>query len=104
YHRRSTPKLSHENFIRLLPAERATVRRMSAILRLADGFDRTHTQHVKALRCYARNGTISIGVQADEKPEVDLWSAQEKSKFFEKVFGVKLTFAWRPAAVVNGRK
>jgi exopolyphosphatase/guanosine-5'-triphosphate,3'-diphosphate pyrophosphatase len=103
YHRRSTPKLSHDNYARLTPAERGTVRRLSAILRVADGFDRTHTQHVKALRCLWREGELCIGVVADRKPDVDLWSAAEKSKFFEKVFGVKLTFAWRPAQLANGR-
>src|SRR5205085_1722665 len=79
YHRRSTPKLSHDNFARLLPAERATVRRVSAILRLADGLDRTHTQAVKELRVSWRDERLVVGVQADAKPEVDLWSAQEKS-------------------------
>lgn len=103
YHRRSTPKLSHDNFARLAPTERDMVRRLSAILRLADGLDRTHTQVIKELRASWRDGRLIVGVQADLKPEVDLWSAQEKSKFFEKVFGVKLKFAWRPAKVLNGR-
>jgi exopolyphosphatase/guanosine-5'-triphosphate,3'-diphosphate pyrophosphatase len=103
YHRRSTPKLSHDNFARLSPPERGTVRRLSAILRLADGLDRTHTQAVKQLRVSWRDDRLIVGLQADVKPEVDLWSAQEKSKFFEKVFGVKLKFAWRPAKVLNGR-
>ena len=34
---------------------------------------------------------------ADQDPEVDLSSA-EKSKLFEKVFDVKLKFAWEPPA------
>jgi exopolyphosphatase/guanosine-5'-triphosphate,3'-diphosphate pyrophosphatase len=104
YHRRSTPKLKHENYARLQPAERAAVCRLSAILRVADGLDRTHTQHVEGVQCHWRGGQLCISVLAKQRPDVDLWTADDKSKFFEKVFGVKLKFAWRAAGAGNGKK
>ena len=98
YHRRATPKRRHENYARLLPSERATVRRLSAILRLADGFDRTHTQTVKGIRCQWQGDELIVWIQADTDPEVDLWSAEEKGKFFAEVFRVPLSFRWEPAS------
>lgn len=95
YHRRSTPRLKHENFARLSLAERETVRRLSAILRLASGLDRTHTQRVRVLRCRQVEDKVTLTALADEKPEVDLWSAREEGTVFEEVFGVKLAVKWQ---------
>lgn len=98
YHRRSAPKSKHENFARLMPGEKDTVRRLSAILRLADGLDRTHTQRIQSVSCCWREGQLTLVVSADQKPEVDLWGAREKGKLFENVFGVKLKYEWQPLA------
>jgi exopolyphosphatase/guanosine-5'-triphosphate,3'-diphosphate pyrophosphatase len=102
YHRRATPKRKHDNFNRLLPSERDIIRRQSAILRLADGFDRTHTQNVQGLRCDWRNGELVLTAVAGHDPEVDLWSAREKGEFFERVFGVRLTIRGEPGPESNG--
>jgi exopolyphosphatase/guanosine-5'-triphosphate,3'-diphosphate pyrophosphatase len=98
YHRRATPKRKHENYSRLLPSERETVRRLAAILRLADGFDRTHTQTVKQVRCDWEDGRLVLTALADSDPEVDLWSVEEKGRYFEKVFGAPLHIRWEPLA------
>src|SRR5262249_11840570 len=97
YHRRAGPKLKHENFARLLPDERDTVRRLSAILRLADGLDRTHTQQIREVHCQLKEAQLLLTVVAEQKPEVDLWGAQQKAKLFRKVFGMKCKFLWMPA-------
>ncbi len=106
YHRRAAPKRKHENFARLPPEDQATVRRLSALLRLADGLDRTHMQRVRAVRCDWRGKELVLTLVADQKPEVDTWGAAQKGKLFEKVFGVDFTFDWqppgKPAASENG--
>jgi exopolyphosphatase/guanosine-5'-triphosphate,3'-diphosphate pyrophosphatase len=96
YHRRAAPKLKHENFARLLPAEKDTVKRLSALLRLADGLDRTHMQRVKSLRCRWTPEQLLVTVSAEQKPEVDLWGAREKGRLFQKVFGADVKIVWRP--------
>jgi exopolyphosphatase/guanosine-5'-triphosphate,3'-diphosphate pyrophosphatase len=103
YHRRAGPKLKHDNFARLLPAERDTVQRLSAILRLADGLDRTHMQRIREVQCQCQDGHVLLTVTADQKPEVDIWGAQQKGKLFRKVFGVECRFAWQPTAGANGK-
>lgn len=104
YHRRTGPKLKHENFARLTHTERATVRRLSAILRVADGLDRTHMQRIEQIRCACGPGRVRIRVRASSTPDVDFWGAQQKGKLFEQVFGVKLRFEWQPATGARPRK
>jgi exopolyphosphatase/guanosine-5'-triphosphate,3'-diphosphate pyrophosphatase len=99
YHRRSGPKKKHDNFSRLQPAEQQTVLRMSALLRLADGLDRTHTQNIKSVRCEWSKGGLIVHAVAEHEPEVDLESAADKGKLFKKVFGVRPRIEWEPQPV-----
>jgi exopolyphosphatase/guanosine-5'-triphosphate,3'-diphosphate pyrophosphatase len=98
YHRRSGPKRKHENFARLQPADRETVKRLSALLRLADGLDRTHRQQIRDVRCEWQGGRLVLNATADQRPDVDFWGARQKGKLFEKVFGVEIQFEWHPQA------
>lgn len=95
YHRRARPKRKHENFARLTPAEQDTVRRLSAILRLAGALDRTHTQVIQSVCCERRGGEVILTALAEREPEVDLWSAEEDGKYFEDLFGVRLKMKWK---------
>jgi exopolyphosphatase/guanosine-5'-triphosphate,3'-diphosphate pyrophosphatase len=95
YHRKAPPKPKHKPYARLTPGEQATVRRLSALLRVADGLDRTHTQRISNVRCENTSGIVRITVEAPTSPAVDLWGSEQKGKLFEKVFGKKLVFAWQ---------
>ena len=44
YHRKSLPALKHEAFATLPAADREVVRKLAALLRIADGLDRPHRQ------------------------------------------------------------
>lgn len=96
YHRRSGPKKKHAEFARLSEPDRATVRRMSALLRLADGLDRSHMQQIRAIDCHLRGKRLELSLTAQAMPDVDLWGAQQKGQLFEKVFDTRLAFAWKP--------
>ncbi len=96
YHRKSPPKRKHPHFARLTPGEQATVKRMSAILRIADGLDRTHTQRIQKLSCVCQNDVIRLTVYSQSRPDVDIWGAQQKGKLFEKLFDRQLVIDWQP--------
>lgn len=113
YHRRSPPRLKHPNFAKLSKADRKLVRRLAAILRVADGLDRSHTQAVHRIDLALDEGVCVFAVEANEEPTVDLWGVERKSGLFEEEFGVRCRFVWagvqkapqaRPAeaAPVNG--
>jgi exopolyphosphatase/guanosine-5'-triphosphate,3'-diphosphate pyrophosphatase len=98
YHRGARPKAKHANFRQLAPDDQRRVEQLAAILRLAGGLDRSHSQQVKDVTL--RSGSegdaheMELVVHADFDPEVDLWGARRRTKLFKKVFGTKLTVEW----------
>ncbi|MFL5518428.1 MAG: HD domain-containing protein, partial [Gemmatimonadales bacterium] len=49
YHRRTGPRRKHPDFAALPPEDQAVVRRLSGLLRVADGLDRGHTAAVETV-------------------------------------------------------
>jgi exopolyphosphatase/guanosine-5'-triphosphate,3'-diphosphate pyrophosphatase len=90
YHRKSHPKLKHEGF-RLLSAEdQTTVMKLSAILRIADGLDRTHGGKISDVRIKSIGRRVQLRIIAKKKKdlEIELWGAERKKELFEEVFRV----------------
>lgn len=98
YHRRSTPAKKHPNFAKLSEEDQAIVRRLSAILRLADGLDRSHTQSVRSVTTRVRDGAVVLHVAAEDEPKVDIWGAERKSTMFEEVFDMRLQIVFQTDA------
>ncbi len=95
YHRGSAPKEKHDNYRRLNATDRRRVRVLSAILRMAGGLDRSHTQQVKNVTVEPRPGQVCLWAHADEHPEVDLWGARQRTEFFEGEFQTAVTLEWK---------
>ncbi len=95
YQHGAMPKNSHPNLKRLSNPGRKLVKRLSAILRLANALDRAHAQRVSALSIKLSPGHARLLVQARTSPEVELWDAARQAGAFEKVFGRRLGIAWR---------
>ena len=85
YHRRSVPKDRHEVFQLLTPAERIVVRKLAAILRVADGLDRGHRRQVRRLEVSRRGPGMRIDVWAEKGADLEVWSAQQKSDLLAEV-------------------
>ncbi|MCW5766715.1 MAG: Ppx/GppA family phosphatase, partial [Phycisphaeraceae bacterium] len=96
YHRAAEPRSGHEQFAALDEADRELVRRLAAIVRLAVGLDRTHTQAISAVRITARGRAARFVLEAAENPSVDIWGAERKAKMFRSVFGLEPQFVWVP--------
>lgn len=94
YHRKSPPKIKHLEFMKLNAAEQITVKKLSAILRIADGLDRSHSAIVEDISCELQNEVILFKVKAKKgvDPHIDIWSAQQKKDLFEEVFSKKCAF------------
>ncbi len=95
YHRRAFPKKKHANYARLADCDRELVQRLAAILRIANGLDRTHTQRVSSVEIVWGPSRVAFTVVADEEPVVDLWGAERKSEMFTRVFGRETVFSWK---------
>ncbi len=97
YHRKALPKDSHEHFGSLCIKEKETVRKLSALLRLADGLDATHASRIKDLAGVIEKNRVRLTVtQAGSFSETDLEQGREKSDLFEEAFGMKLQLEWDP--------
>ena len=88
YHRSARPKLKHKGFAALDPDDREIVTRLAAILRLADGLDRGHTNAVEDLDCWIHGDTAVFTVYPSEGNDLERWAGGKKSRFFAEVFGV----------------
>lgn len=98
YHRGAKPKRKHENFGGLSRPDRLRVRQLAAILRLAGGCDRSHTQQVIDVEIAQRDDDLEMQLVAEELPEVDLWGVRQRGELFQDVFDTTLHFTWRDPA------
>lgn len=95
YHRGSVPKKKHGNFRQLSASDQDRVRRLAAILRIAGGLDRSHSQQVHAVEVQHLDQATRLTVVADQLPDADLWGAQRRAELFEEAFDTRLTLEWR---------
>jgi len=94
YHRRAIPQLKHTGFDDLSPKLKRTVRILSALLRIADGLDRTHFSVVRTVDV-SIGKTVKITVHVSGDAEMEAWAAKNRSDLFERVFRRRIRFAVR---------
>ncbi|HPO93091.1 MAG TPA: CHAD domain-containing protein [Phycisphaerales bacterium] len=94
YHRAACPKVSHAGYAALSRDDRRIVDRLSALMRIADGLDRSHTQQVRGVSMDRTARGVHIRVASDTEPTVDIWGAQRKSDLFTRCFGHEARFEW----------
>ena len=90
YHRKRGPSRDDENYADLPPGDRALVRRLSGILRVADGLDRGHTALVESLSTTLTDDRLTINVVprfAGADLALECWGATRKSDVLAKVLG-----------------
>ncbi len=91
YHRGAEPKRKHRNFGELSPAMRGRVRKLAALLRVADGFDRGHIGAVAELKVRRMKRAIRITPVAQpgaDNIRLDIWGAHRKSELLARVAGI----------------
>ncbi len=91
YHRRALPQRKHEGFEALSPRLKRIVRILAALLRIADGLDRTHFSVVKTLNVKIGQTVKILGHIAGDA-ELEAWAAKGRADLFEQVFRRKVQF------------
>ncbi len=93
FHKGAPPKASHEELAELAPEARRVVLELTAILRIADSFDRSRHGVVRDLHVARRNGTLVIRLDtASRDAALELWGAERKGDLWEKCFGMDVAF------------
>jgi len=91
YHRKTPPRGRHAAWASLPHRWRDVVRRLSAILRIADGLDRRHSQRVQDLRCEVGPRRVRIDLEGDTDLAVEIHGAAGKAGLFRRIFGRAVT-------------
>jgi exopolyphosphatase / guanosine-5'-triphosphate,3'-diphosphate pyrophosphatase len=92
YHRQATPKKSHQGFGDLSGALRSTVRVLSAMVRLAEGLDRSHAQAIAGIDMFPRGDDYLARLRATGDVELELWAAHRHVSALEGELGLPIRF------------
>ncbi len=96
WHRRGEPRVSDE-FPLLDAAAMERVRALAAILRVADGLDRSRNQNVYGVDAMVTPSLILLRVRAIDDAELEIWGARRKRALLEKVLDRELELTTHPA-------
>jgi exopolyphosphatase/guanosine-5'-triphosphate,3'-diphosphate pyrophosphatase len=92
YHRQATPKKSHEGYGELSAPARKAVKAMAAMVRLAEGLDRSHAQALAGIDMYPRGDDYLARLRSNGDAELELWAAHRHVAPLEGVLGKPIRF------------
>jgi exopolyphosphatase / guanosine-5'-triphosphate,3'-diphosphate pyrophosphatase len=92
YHRQATPKKTHEGYGELKAPLRKTVKRLSAMVRLAEGLDRSHAQALAGIDLYPRGDDYLARLRTTGDAELELWAAHRHVAPLENMLGKPIRF------------
>ncbi|MEO7331973.1 MAG: Ppx/GppA phosphatase family protein [Minicystis sp.] len=90
YHRKSPPQLDHDNFRALPREDRARVKSMAAILRIADALDREHLGKVSEVSGRVEGEVLVLEVQGTEDRALEEWTVIAKAGMLKDAFGLDI--------------
>jgi exopolyphosphatase/guanosine-5'-triphosphate,3'-diphosphate pyrophosphatase len=91
YHRGATADPArHEALASLSSKDQRMVTQLGAILRFADGLDRSHTDAVRDLRVTLDGSRLVVALDPGTNDEEERLAGQKKARWFESVFGVRV--------------
>jgi exopolyphosphatase/guanosine-5'-triphosphate,3'-diphosphate pyrophosphatase len=90
YHRRAQPSARHPSYGSLSPANQTKVKKLAAILRVADALDRGHRSKVQQLDVSIGRREVVVHALGREDLALEVWTAERKAEMFAKVFQRKV--------------
>lgn len=90
YHRKAAPREDHAVYRELTPDQQTIVRRLAAILRIADGLDRLHVASVQAITVVRKDTSVMILARQRRPSPTDIWGGLRKTALFSETFGVRV--------------
>lgn len=90
YHRRSLPKVNHEPYNNMGTDQKAIIRKLAGLLRLADGLDRSHNMLVHDILINENNDVLQIKPISDMDIYIEIEGANSKKELLEEELGKKI--------------
>ena len=105
HHRRGDPKTSEPRFAALDKDSRERVRKLAALVRLADGADRGRRGIVEGIDVEIGADLVVLRLHTHDDAELELWGLRRRRELFEKVFDRELeaTIARRASPMASSR-
>jgi exopolyphosphatase / guanosine-5'-triphosphate,3'-diphosphate pyrophosphatase len=88
YHRKSMPKSKHEEFKMLSNEDQLLVKKLAALLKLADAMDRSLKKNIEDLKCEIWDRDINMILKPKKRsdPHLEIYALDENRDLFEDVF------------------
>jgi exopolyphosphatase/guanosine-5'-triphosphate,3'-diphosphate pyrophosphatase len=87
FHRKNTPKKKHPNLIELSKSAVKSIKVLSALLRIAEGLDRSHAGIVSHIRLYiASADSLVLEIHAKRECQLEIWEVEKQTNYFKKTF------------------
>lgn len=90
YHRKAFPSSNDENFKSLSQKNRLLVSKLSALMRLADGMDVSHTGRVRGITLEKEKKVWKLRLEGEGSLMLEKWALLKRRSLFQEVFGVPL--------------
>ena len=90
YHRKDSPSLEDTNFKFLSQKDRLIVTKLSALLRLADAMDMSHSGHVTGVELAEKKRKWELILHGEGDLMLEKWGLNKRRALFEEISGVAL--------------
>ncbi|MEO5987305.1 MAG: Ppx/GppA phosphatase family protein [Candidatus Eisenbacteria bacterium] len=99
YHGKPRPRRGgNADYASLSKGTRRMVKWLSAMLRIAEGLDRSHYQLIRDLRVVRRGKCVSVLVMARRDAQLELWAARRRLEGLGKLLGARVQLGLDPRA------
>jgi exopolyphosphatase/guanosine-5'-triphosphate,3'-diphosphate pyrophosphatase len=92
YHRKSLPQEDHEEFAAFSPEDQRRVEVLAALLRIADGLDRTHQRRVGLTKVRVFDDQIVVLLLGSPEANLERAGADKKADLARRVFQREVVF------------
>lgn len=96
YHRKNTPELSHSDYRQLSPKDRLRVAKLSALLRVSDALERTHSQRITDFTTTLSDDRVTLHLKGVVDASAERLALPTKADLFHQLFGRRIILQENP--------
>lgn len=98
YYRKTVPAEEDDNFAQLSASQQEIVRKLVAILRIADALDRGRRRAVRDVSVDSTDGAVRMRLRLRGDADVEVVAAEKRAKYFRKVYQTDVRFEEKGAS------
>ncbi len=104
YHRQGVPKKSHPELAGIPREDRRIIATLAAMVRLAEGLDRSHAQVIEDVTVRATASRLTVQMRATGDAELEMWAADRHAAPLAAALGVEVVIAPIASTRRSGRR